>query len=161
MDSTTAVHLRNALSAPLVSSTEKPMLPPVDISAALSLLARPATATIPTPFPPLTPFSFSDPTTLFTFSQQLRSTIPNYSLATVVSPLLPSTGTVTTATIPRPSVGPPPLKRPNRETHQQPVPSSPSCCSSSSVTSSCSPPQQSPHRKQAAPVPDDKKVGFP
>uniref|UniRef100_A0AAF5Q0Z1 BZIP domain-containing protein n=1 Tax=Wuchereria bancrofti TaxID=6293 RepID=A0AAF5Q0Z1_WUCBA len=153
MDSSASVHLSNALSAvhspQLIQNNEKSPLP-VDLNAALSLLARPA-ATLPASFPHFSPFSFPDPSALFAFSQ-LRSSLPNYQTATIISPLLSATVTTTSA-ISSPSLGPSPLKRPNRE---QQSASSPPSCSSSSVTSSCSP-QQSPHRKQAAPVPDDKK----
>ncbi|KAK6106831.1 Basic region leucine zipper family protein [Brugia pahangi] len=154
MDSSASVHLRNALSAvhspQLIQNNEKSPLP-VDLNTALSLLARPAAATLPATFPHFSPFSFPDPSALFAFSQ-LRSSLPNYQTATIISPLLSATATTTSA-ISSASLGPSPLKRPNRE---QQSASSPPSCSSSSVTSSCSP-QQSPHRKQAAPVPDDKK----
>uniref|UniRef100_A0A0R3RH14 BZIP domain-containing protein n=1 Tax=Elaeophora elaphi TaxID=1147741 RepID=A0A0R3RH14_9BILA len=153
MDSSASVHLRNALSAvqssQLIQNTEKPPLP-VDLNTALSLLARPAAA-LPASFPHFSPFSFPDPSTLFAFSQ-LRSNLPNYQTAAIISPLLSATVTTASA-IPASNLGPSPLKRPNRE---QQSASSPPSCSSSSVTSSSSP-QQSPHRKQAAPVPDDKK----
>lgn len=133
-----------------IFSNEKSPLP-VDLNTALSLLARPASA-LPTSFPHFSPFPFPDPSTLFAFSQ-LRSNLPNYQTATIISPLLSATVTTTSA-ISASNLGPSPIKRPNRE---QQSASSPPSCSSSSVTSSCSP-QQSPHRKQAAPVPDDKKV---
>ncbi|OZC12920.1 basic region leucine zipper [Onchocerca flexuosa] len=153
MDRSASVHLRNALNAvhspQLMQNNEKPPLP-VDLNTALSLLTRP-TVTLPASFPHFSPFSFPDPSTLFAFSQ-LRSNLPNYQTTTIISPLLSAT-IPTTSAISGPSLGPSPIKRPNRE--QQSV-SSPPSCSSSSVTSSSSP-QQSPHRKQAAPVPDDKK----
>ncbi|KAM3721444.1 Transcription factor [Dirofilaria immitis] len=153
MDSSASIHLRNALSAvhssQLMQNNEKAPLP-IDLNTALSLLAKPASA-LPTSLPHFSPFSFPDPATLFAFSQ-LRSNLPNYQTATIISPLLSATVT-TTNPISTPILGPSPIKRLNRE-HQSV--SSPPSCSSSSVTSSCSP-QQSPHRKQAAPVPDDKK----
>uniref|UniRef100_A0A915PZM4 BZIP domain-containing protein n=1 Tax=Setaria digitata TaxID=48799 RepID=A0A915PZM4_9BILA len=152
MDSSASVHLKNALNAvhssQLMQNNEKQSLP-MDLNTALSLLAKPSTA-IPGSFPHFSPFSFPDPSTLFAFSQ-LRCHLPNYQTATVISPLLSATVATTSAISPS-SLGPSPIKRPNRE--QQSASSPPSC--SSSVTSSCSP-HQSPHRKQAAPVPDDKK----
>lgn len=157
MDSTAAIQLRNALSAvhnsQLSSSSEKPTLP-ADLNTALSLLTRPIPA-ISTTFPQFNPFTFPDPSTLFAFSQQLRSNLSNYQTTAIVAAPVHQTPTTTTipGTIPTPCLGPTPLKRPNRV--QQSASSPPSC--SSSVASSSSPPQHSPHRKQAAPVPDDKK----
>ncbi|EFO15228.1 hypothetical protein LOAG_13283 [Loa loa] len=98
MDSSASVHLRNALSAvhspQLIQNNEKQPVP-VDLNTALSLLARPTTA-LPASFPYFSPFSFPDPSALFAFSQ-LRSNLPNYQTATIISPLLSATVTSTNA----------------------------------------------------------------
>lgn len=110
---------------------------PIDLNPALSLLARP----IPTAALP--PCIYTDPSTILALSQQIRTMLPPYPVVSLQTPI-----PVTAVT---PVSGPTPQKRPARHSS---VPTSPSC--SSSVTSSS--PQSPPHRKQAAPVPDDKKV---
>ncbi|VDN56546.1 unnamed protein product [Dracunculus medinensis] len=130
-------------SPQLPSSTSLDQTPlSADLTAALSALRTPIAVTTTTTIPNFPIFPFSDPS-FFALTQQLNNltSLPKFPLAPFITPIVSTIPTTIATPIPK-------------RTQLEPTPASPQSCTSTVISSS---PQASPHRKQAAPIPNEKK----